>query len=341
MKKPSTKNSRRKFLKRTTVATVTALSSLATGCATNKKPNISATAAGNESVKQLRENAAKANAAGRPVRGNATTKKLGELAPHPKRNQSAFKQITSMRLPGWRPDTADVTNPSGQIEPEYYFVEEALYGDQQRPAKYKQFPVPNRFPLTSGNTGNEFVQPPGHYNPDDTSNADKWHQFNSWILGGKLDEESDFNSDTVFNRFLRKLAVRARIYNAALHWIRRLHFAENTEPLDPKVRYYNSHGDVRADVNASDPDFAHLVSQAECDWKKAVDALNALLGGSDTPTEFGEVWADMIEVNGYIVSMRVVAYKGLRKGDPVEGMELGGSSSSHVYLSSAFSSPGP
>ncbi len=117
--------------------------------------------------------------------------------------------------------------------------------------------------------------------------------------------------------------------------MRRLHFHENAVPAGgPPPR--NPHGDKDSGNPLPDPEspeFRQLVAGAEAEWSTAVDKLNELLAvDANSPISHGcgPTMADMVEVNGYIVSMRVVAER--------QGGEVGGSESSHISISSAFSS---
>ena len=88
-----------------------------------------------------------------------------------------------------------------------------------------------------------------------------------------------------------------------------------------------------------------MAKAAEADWTKVSNQVNDLLEtASSGSSSFGIelLAADMVAANGYIVSMRVVANEPSENGGPaspgIAAPEVGGSSSSHVSISSAFSS---
>jgi hypothetical protein len=207
-----------------------------------------------------------------------------------------------MRDPGWHPDATD----DGTGKREELFLEEAIGRDEEG------FLIPFGVP---------FLEP----TPGDRD------EFNRWILGGAVPDPAP--GETPLTSLVRELATACRRYNASLYRLRRLHYHFNDpeDPLPPR----NPHGDPELPPVGTPID--QLVADAERDWKTVViPKIHDLL---DKPQSFSGkeikvVAADMIEVNGYIVSMRVVA-RGV-----VEGAQIGGSSL-HVSISSAFSSPVP
>jgi hypothetical protein len=228
-----------------------------------------------------------------------TAPRPGEIVDQPP--GSAFKG--KRRVPGW-------LSHKTLFNGEYVFPDEAL---KTSPAGIVAFPPP-------GGDQNAFVEPL----PSD--DAETRNRFNSWILGSPF-----INSGKgLFDPLLERIANCVRNYNAALYWMRRLHLLENAEHIDtPPPR--NPHGDK------DDPPMppgtkptAEQILNAQEDWKTAVNNLDKAL---EPPSPlFQQIFADMIQVNGYIVSMRVVA----QLAPP--GSEFGGSSSSHISISSAFSS---
>jgi hypothetical protein len=122
--------------------------------------------------------------------------------------------------------------------------------------------------------------------------------------------------------------------------MRRLHFHENATPIkDPPAP--NPNGDPPPYNDPRNPlpptprsEFKDLVDKAKHEWLVAVKKLNALINGDDPDFDqnFYPTTADMVEVNGYIVSMRIVSTERSRM------LQIGGSSSSHIYISAAFSS---
>jgi hypothetical protein len=232
--------------------------------------------------------------------------KLGKISKQPPKSKFKLKR----RMPGWRPDTL-------KSETEKLFPEEALYQDPTN-ARMAPFQPP-------------FEEPP-LFDPNDARSGAAWHDFHSWMVGSPLPSQPT----NAFDKFLTEIARRVRNYNAAIYWMRRLHFHENAVPIgtppDP-----NPNGDkVKGALPAKQTqDFKDLVSEAEAGWKSVVDDLNDLLAGREADYDFPLTTADMIEVNGYIVSMRIVSH------EQTAAKEIGGSSSSHIYISSALSSSSP
>jgi len=193
----------------------------------------------------------------------------------------------------------------------------------------------------------DFVEPPSEFKgdpsePDFCEKREAWHddwkQFNERLWGHTLTLPSNPTpEDQDFFDFLTELANQARRYNAALYWLRRLHFYQKAQGTD--FPPYNPNGDEVIDPTIIFGQFLALVNRAEVRWGLEIDKMNGLLNGlSPLVKGFKHTKADMVEVNGYILSMRVVSQK-----VPFQSpKELGGSSSSHISISSAFSSaPGP
>lgn len=304
-KKSEKKSSRRDLLKNIAVATV------------------GASIAGCQSTAQGKVQSAKAAVATRTLRPNAETKKLGELARHKLHPNSAFKKTPWRRIPGWRADTADKNGNE-----EFYFPEEALRSEIKGSEKFDPFPPPT--------TGAAFAEPTTKYNPSNPQNAREWNQHNAWILGHPFDE----NSTDKFDQFLAQIARRVREYNAALYWLRRLHFRENAEPISSPPRE-NPNGDESAHIETPGTlAFDAQVERAEKRWIDAVRNLNAILDDQPVPG-FRNTRADMVEVNGYIISMRVISNYDDGSGTKdtlADAFQIGGSSSSHAYISSPFCS---
>jgi hypothetical protein len=262
----------------------------------------------------------------------AAEPKPGGQIDHPRNSNFKGKRKT----PGWLPDTTE-------IDDEYLFLDEAILLSDTNPRKFDAFPVPNRFPIpdAQGNPtqpqGNPFQEPRG-------GTAEQWNQFNAWILGGPFNKKAN----NPFDHLIEVLADRARRYNAALYWMRRLHLYENhpnqinqSPPMNPG----------NPDEVATPPPSAgyhRAIRAAQSKWKRAVFDLKAVLSGDYDPPQgaaadfviFENIWADFLRVNDYIVSMRVVAQADpaatvLGKGN-MNTFELGGSSSSHISVSSAF-----
>jgi hypothetical protein len=219
-----------------------------------------------------------------------------DLGDHP--SGSNFKP-GRLKLPRWLPDQ--------RVEGGFYlFPEEAVRKDK--------------------NKGLEAFPPPGYFPGP--------FEEGSWILGVPFKKDPKSLFDTLIDNILS--AVRR--YNAALYWMRRLHFHEKAILLNIPISFpppRNPNGDK--DGGPTDDltkwttgAFKTAIGNAQTDWKNITDQLNDLLFAKPDPN-FPQIWADMIQVNGYIVSMRVVAAP--------DAKEMGGSSSSHISISSAFSSP--
>jgi len=259
-----------------------------------------------------------------PANQEYPTEKLGEIA------SSAPSPPFSLQVrnPRWCPDT----QKQGAVK---FFQEETLWAEKGT-GNLAHFPVPN-----------DFVEPCPEFNvpttdPDFYTKREDWHnqwkQFNELLFGFKLQmPQNPTADDPDFFAFLTALADQARRYNAALYWLRRLHFYK--KGLGKDYPPFNPHGDELKDgIDPTNSEFQGLVTRAEDRWQTTIDDMNKLLNGHDSSLVHGFKYtrADMVEVNGYIISMRVVSQKAalLKK----HGKEIGGSSSSHISISSAFSS---
>jgi hypothetical protein len=244
---------------------------------------------------------------GRTGRGQTATYGLSSISSA----QPGGPFTLPVRLPGWFPDGADIGGERKRL-----FLEEVC-----------------------GITPGDVVVPfPVEFDYTGTSKK--------WILGSRL----DMRHPTDFTRFLQRLAVRLRQYNGSLYRLRRLHFYSYYKDRDPrKVNFPrpNPHGDPKTtpDPKNDSPRFQQMVKEAEADWVKVTDQVNDLLEKAYSDNNSLGVKllaADMIAANGYIVAMRVVANKARTAaghgaaGEPPP--EPGGSDSSHVSISSAFSS---
>jgi len=253
-------------------------------------------------------------------------------ADHPEK-QKYFKG--KMKLPGWLPDTTEF--PGDDMKSYTFFPEEAIHQDKTN--------------------GFDAFLPPGSQSPFEDPFP---------ILGAPFNKDPN-DPNNKFNLLVEEIARCARNYNAALYWMRRLHFhlkhslygsafRINTAP--PRNPHGNKDEDPNNDLaNWKSPDFLipdptdnqNPIAKAQTRWKAAVaDLKNALTPEFDTPPTtpphppyptkpFKQIWADMVQVNRYIISMRIVADEQAYTGDP-SIRELGGSSSSYISISSAFSS---
>jgi hypothetical protein len=245
----------------------------------------------------------------------------GDHVDHPG-GQKYFKG--KMKLPDW---LADTSVEKGDDNKDYFlFPEEAIHQDK--------------------NYGFDAFFPPGTQAPFEDPIP---------ILGAPFNKDPNSH----FDLLLSNIALWARNYNAALYWMRRLHFhlKHRLFPKDFKINTApprNPHGDnddpnhdvSEWQLNEFNDANTLPIKQAQERWGDAITKLNGFLATPQdvvlpdgTPKTFKQVWADMVQVNGYIVSIRLVAdekdYNPLSK---LGVLEMGGSSSSHISISSAFSS---
>ena len=223
-----------------------------------------------------------------------------------------------VRMPGWFPDGADL----GQRHRQRLFPEEVI--GRKKSGYYESFPV--------------------HF-------LDNNEDSKKWILGSKLVRTKHApDGEKPLTRFVRRLALRIRQYNASLYRLRRLHFYwDYKDKAHPVI--WPPPNPVESHPSIPDPSdligFSNLVKEAETDWSKVCDQVNGLLeeaSGDNSSYKVKLLAADMVAVNGYVVSMRVVVQKpgaGKQSIRPVSGpvaLREPGVSSSHVSISSAFSS---
>jgi hypothetical protein len=149
----------------------------------------------------------------------------------------------------------------------------------------------------------------------------------SWVLGMPLPPKNTTNR---FSSLILDFAKAIRTYNAALYDLRRYHFKNSNIDLPENRHGKRLHRDPLP--NPGTPAFKSQAQQAEKDWQDAVDALDLLIDPPQAPP-LKVVAADMVQINNYIVSMRLIAAPSFGPN------QIGGSESSHVSISSAFSSP--
>ncbi len=241
------------------------------------------------------------------------TTKLGPVEAPPGPAEQPFTQ--PQRQPGWHSDATVRTLDLGHPERVVIEPAEALAKGADG------HPIP--FPIPSFH-GKPFEEPAHHDRPEE------WLEFvRHWILGHPIVERDSRE----FYLLLLELAQLARNYNASLYRLRRLRFfhkAVNDRkpgPLPPR----NPHGEID-DPEPCDPArFAEQVQRAEADWKKTTAELDAYIDGEHHGLKIAT--ADMVEVNRYIVSMRIILA-------PPTGIHTlkAGTSSSLVSISSNFSS---
>jgi hypothetical protein len=197
------------------------------------------------------------------------------------------------RMPGWRSDCVEEFNGRNCG----LFIEE-LIGWKNSSGSSAAYPIPFQVEF---NDNNPF----------------------SW-LGGSIPDPKP-GPDAAWINLIRGVAALARNYNATLYSVRRLHYFDKYERDDMLP---NPNGPPDPDLKKlSKSDFADWAKIAERRWLKAARKLDAYL---HSPPFSRPILADMIEVNGYIVSFRLIAKNEGRL------LEIDGSSS-QVSLSSAFS----
>ncbi len=171
-----------------------------------------------------------------------------------------------------------------------------------------------------------------------------------WILGGRIADPTEYDPNSeqrLFTYMVTDLARLVRNYNASLYRLRRLHFCAKYN----KASWPRANPDGDPDPNGgdakdpvSDGHFNGRRDAAETNWCTVTDALNTFLQNAknngytsqSTPGRLMLQGNDMIAVNGYIVSIRVVVRTPPEPGQ-MRALEITGSSS-HVSIRSPFSS---
>jgi hypothetical protein len=215
-----------------------------------------------------------------------------------------------VRMPGWRPDGADWNG----VQCQRLFHEEVIGVGINGNGDPQSFPLEFEYKGCS----------------------------KKWILGSKIARPQDVPAkEKNLTQLVGELAAWARRYNASLYRLRRLHFCNKYSNSPKTWPRPNPSGAKPAIPNPSDTaGFGQMIKDAEGDWQDVTDKLRDYLEKArKSYLGLALLAADMIAVNGYIVSMRVVVQKPISGGK--ETFEPGGSSS-HVSISSPFSSsPAP
>lgn len=251
------------------------------------------------------------------------TTKLGAVAPPDATSNSPF--TLPRRLPGWHSDSTVKKTDISIHERAILYPEEAL--EHSPKGAFLPPPIPEF-------DGVPFAEPSAETHPEE------WLKYiRRWIVGNPIVE----TDSKEFYLLLLELAQLARNYNADLYRLRRLHYyhlaatgaAEG--PLPPR----NPHGEVDDPEPRNPVKFAEQVRDAETHWKHSTAAIDAYINGEHRGLKIAT--ADMVEVNSYIVSMRIIlAPKVIASGaltlDPTDPTGHAGTSSSQVSVSSNKSS---
>ncbi len=270
------------------------------------------------------------------------SRKLGEVVP----NTAPF--TFQKREPGWMPDMLDNSAGPGGAD-QRLFLDEAIGHEEKNNTitKYISFKLPGHPKPPALSPEEPFLEP--FVDTANPGTADEWNAFNKWILGGSLDVKNE-DKPNPFTEYLRELTVLCRHHNAALYSMRRMHYAMNA-PMgsSPMEMNPNGYADDKKPVpspTGSASDFNKAVKRAELRWDEATRNLRDFIrNGMKAGENHLKIIADMVEVNNYVVSMRVIAQSpNSALAAPNNGIgtkEYTGISSSHISLSSAFSSYTP
>jgi hypothetical protein len=235
-----------------------------------------------------------------------------------------------LRMPGWFPDGIEL--PWHQTQ--------RLFPEEVIGRSINGIPIP---------FGVQFCEPPpapgsskrGAKDAKDSPRPAAQTDPHKWILGNRIYEPhrgETAQGMTPLMRLICDLAKRIRKYNASLYRLRRLHFwfkyRDYKHDKNCKFPPPNPYGDVKDLPDAGSCEFRKLAQDSEKDWVRVTNDINNFIESAMDNYQDGcqLMLADMVEVNGYVVSMRVIVVPG-----PVHPNEPGGSSS-HVSISSAFSS---
>jgi len=258
-------------------------------------------------------------------RDETVTYKLGDLEADP---DSPFS--LPIRMPGWFPDGVEL--PWRNVQ--------RLFPEELIGIRPDLTPIP---------FGVQFCEPSSNPKKKKKGAAGASAQPDNpqkWILGDRIYEPTKAQTTSGWPPLMClmcDLAKRIRKYNASLYRLRRLHYwfkfnkyVANDNSTFPPANPRGGDVDFKDLPDPNTDAFRKLARSAETDWIKVTNELNAFIEGAQLgyPThiivpEIRLVALDMVEVNGYVVSMRVATRVGLS--------EVGGSSS-HVSISSAFSS---
>jgi hypothetical protein len=234
------------------------------------------------------------------------------------------------RDPGWMPDMIHSTMPNESDE--RLFPDEAIGLTNSPASKLIPFQTPK------GKNANGAYQ--DFSDPLPNATAEERNEFNKWILGHPLEKPKTGAqpSDIEFYNYLTDLFMMCRRYNASLYRMRRLHIA--THPLFPSDGLVPNPTDLQLKELPDTKDlpiYNKAIKDAEKDWELVTGELRDKLKLSNVKwgdKTVKQVFADMVEVNNYIVSARII----VEFIPEPSTEEYGGGSSSHISISSPYSS---
>jgi len=171
------------------------------------------------------------------------------------------------------------------------------------------------------------------------------------LLGHPFKHSESDSPGYHFDRYARLLLDAVRDYNRALYRLRRAHVYEEQPAAFrrmPALPDESSNFEIRSDGRSTLP--AELFERIQNEFIRAAECLEVLLnvpnaGFPDPLNNNLKVYVsgnvDCIRVNDYIISVRIGAHadrKEIVATNDVEAREIAYSSSSHISVSSAFSS---
>jgi len=219
-----------------------------------------------------------------------------------------------LRDPGWFPDGIEL--PWHKVQ--RLFPEELVgVGNGRRGGKPVQVPIPFEVQFS------------------DKEAEVQGKEVHEWVVGKLFVQPTEAElskKGAGLTALIAKLAQRIRNYNASLYTLRRLHMWFDFGVL---MRANPDGQDPAKLPRAKSPRFRALARAAEQDWIKVTDEITDFIQTNVKNNAL--VAVDMVEVNSYVVAMRVVAPAGKTATGKASPMEMTGSSS-QVSVSSTFSS---
>ena len=250
-------------------------------------------------------------------------------------------------FPDWLADECvDLRQDTALRLPRYVFPEEALLYDRGE----EEFdPFIREF----------FVE--GLDQSNDPATPDLFKKISD-IVGYRYVRQA---GDPLFHDFLEELMDMIRRLNVSKYWLRLVHLASKKSAIPfsqlPKIPLETPAGamldpaNIKPPVNSKDPNDPHNVMLADAEKKLEVCArdlrihIQQKFPRKENPEggEVEEAFVDVVKSNDYIIAVRVVWGVPGHEGSVVcdDGSspdpEIGGSSSSYIYISSPFSSTTP